>query len=106
MADLNPTEFDTFLADHRVALIDFYAPWCGPCRAIAPAIEELIREFDGRAGIAKVNIDEAAQLADRFSISAVPTFILFREGQKVDQFSGARTKEELKKLINSLLDRQ
>lgn len=105
MADLNPKDFDTFLTDHRVVLIDFYAPWCGPCRAIAPAIEELIHEFEGRAGIAKVNIDEAGHLADRFSISAVPTFILFQNGQKVDQFSGARTKEELKKLLNSLIGR-
>ncbi len=74
-------------------LVDFYAPWCGPCRMIAPLLEQLAADFAGRVKFAKLNIDDAPALAGEYEITGVPTLMLFRSGEAVDQvvgFSGPR----------------
>ena len=76
-------------------LVDFYATWCPPCRQLAPRIDELSAEFAGRAGVVKVNVDEAGDLGARFRISSVPTLILFDQGEAVGRWSGIQSKQAL-----------
>jgi thioredoxin len=76
-------------------LVDFWAPWCGPCRAVAPMLEKLAGERAGRLKIAKVNVDENPALSARFSVSAIPTLALFRGGALIDQIRGAAPKATL-----------
>ena len=86
-----------------VALVDFWAPWCGPCRMIAPVIEELAEEFDGKAKICKVNTDEEQEIAVEFGIRSIPTLIFMKNGEIVDQIVGAQSKQVLADKLNSLL---
>ena len=84
-------------------LVDFWAPWCGPCRMVAPVVEELAEEYDGRVNFVKVNVDNAPRIASRYGIMSIPTLMLFKEGQPVDTVIGFRPKEELKKSLDAAL---
>jgi thioredoxin 1 len=77
-------------------LVDFWAEWCGPCKAIAPILDELAGEYDGRVKIGKVNIDNQQELAAQYSVRAIPTLLLFRAGEVADQIVGLRSKRDLK----------
>ncbi len=77
-------------------LVDFWAEWCGPCKMVAPILEELAEEYQGRVKIAKVNIDEQQALAAEYGIRAIPTLLLFSQGQVTEQIVGLRGKRELK----------
>jgi thioredoxin 1 len=86
-----------------VSLVDFWAPWCGPCRMISPVIEELAEEFEGKANICKVNTDEQADLSTKFGVRSIPTIVFMKDGEVVDTMVGAASKQAFTDKINSLL---
>jgi thioredoxin 1 len=100
--ELTSDNFDATVND-GVALVDFWAPWCGPCRMIAPVIEELAEEYDGKAKICKVNTDEEQDIAVKFGIRSIPTLIFLKDGQVVDQIVGAQSKQVLAEKLDSLI---
>jgi thioredoxin 1 len=81
-------------------LVDFWAEWCGPCRRLAPTVQELANDYDGRVVVAKMNVDENPATPMRFSIRGIPTLLLFKGGQLVEQVVGLTDKTELKKLLD------
>ncbi len=86
-----------------VALVDFWAPWCGPCRMIAPVIEELAEDFDGKAAICKVNTDEQQELASKFAVRSIPTILIMKDGEVVETMVGAASKAAFAEKLNALL---
>lgn len=98
---LNDDNFDKEIAK-GVTLVDFYADWCGPCRMIAPIIEELAVEMDGKAKIAKVDVDGSQGVASRCQITSIPTIILFKDGKEMKRIVGVKDKDTLKSLILSV----
>ncbi|HHW31863.1 MAG TPA: thioredoxin [Clostridiaceae bacterium] len=84
-------------------LVDFWAQWCGPCRAIAPIIDQLADDYEGRVKICKVNVDEENELASRYRVMSIPTILIFKGGQLVKSTVGGRPKAEFDALLNSVL---
>ena len=103
MAELVITEqnFDEeVLRAKQPVLVDFWATWCGPCRMIAPVIEEIAAEFEGKAVVGKVDVDEEPGLAQRYGIMSIPTLIVFKGGKVVEQAVGARGKADVAAMIS------
>ncbi len=84
-------------------LVDFWAAWCQPCKMIAPSLEQLAGEMAGRATVAKVNVDENGDVANRFGIRSIPTLMIFKEGRVVDQIVGALPKEQIRRMVEKHL---
>jgi len=100
--ELTNANFDATIAE-GVSVVDFWAPWCGPCRMIAPIIEELAEDFEGKANICKVNTDEEQDVAVKYGIRSIPTILFFKNGEMVDQVVGAQSKDAFAAKINALL---
>lgn len=86
-----------------VVMVDFWAVWCGPCRMVAPTIEELAKEYAGKIKVGKLNTDENSDIASKYKIMGIPTIMFFKDGQKVDQIVGAVPKPQLKAKIDALV---
>lgn len=91
------------LKSDKPVVVDFWAQWCGPCRAVGPIMDELSEEFSQKAKIGKVNVDEQGELAAKFRIMSIPTVMLFKDGEMKEKVIGARSKEEFSKLISGNL---
>ncbi|WP_303673228.1 thioredoxin [Vampirovibrio chlorellavorus] len=85
-------------------LVDFWAPWCGPCRALAPVIDELASEYEGKLKVVKVNTDDSLQTAQNYHISGIPTLIIFKNGEPVEQMVGNHKKSTLTEVLNKHLN--
>jgi len=81
-------------------LVDFWAPWCGPCRTVAPIVDELANQYAGKIKVAKVNVDESQQVAFQYQVTSIPTFILFKDGRVADRVLGALPRSEFIKFID------
>ena len=99
---ITDAEFKATVAE-GVTLVDFWAPWCGPCKMIAPTLDELAGELQGRARIAKVNVDDNPEVAGSFGIMSIPTLLLFKDGQPVGKLVGAQPKASLKAFVEQAL---
>ena len=84
--------------------VDFWAEWCGPCRSVSPVVEELSSEYDGKVDFVKINVDENAELAQKYNVFSIPTLAIFKNGEVVSQKVGASTKESFKTMIDSSLN--
>jgi thioredoxin 1 len=98
---LTDTNFKTEVLESSIpVLVDFWAPWCGPCRMLGPTIEELSREYDGKVKVCKLNTDESPETAGGFGISSIPTVLLFKNGQIVDRLVGLNPKKKFQDMLN------
>ena len=99
---LTDSNFDETIKS-GVVLVDFWATWCGPCKMLAPTIEELAEDYEGRAAVCKVDVDENPSLAMRFKVMSIPTVFIFKDGEPVKKIIGLSDKEEYEEVLDSLL---
>ncbi|MDA8157049.1 MAG: thioredoxin [Actinomycetota bacterium] len=103
-AEVNTGSWDKeILKADGLVMVDFWAAWCGPCRIIAPTVEEIAREYAGKLKVMKLNTDENPDIASKYKIMGIPTLIFFKNGEKVDQVVGAVPKPQLKSKVDTLL---
>ena len=102
VVEADEKSFDQVIAE-GVCLVDFWAPWCGPCRMVGPVVDELAEELDGQARVLKVNVDEAPDLAARFGVQAIPYLVVLKDGEMVDRHVGVRSKNDLKQSVLAAL---
>ncbi len=101
---VNDANFEQEVLNSSIpVLVDFWAPWCGPCRAIAPIVEEIAAQYEGKLKVAKLNVDEAPATPARYGIRAIPTLILFKDGQVYDQITGAVPKSVIEEAVKKAL---
>jgi len=102
--NVNQDSFQKAVLDsEKPVLVDFWAPWCGPCRAVAPVVEELANDYNGKVDFAKLNVDESPFVASKYGVMSIPTIIVFKDGKPVQQAIGYQPKDQLKKLLDGTL---
>jgi thioredoxin 1 len=104
MIELKDSTFENeVLKSDKPVLVDFWAPWCGPCRMIAPVVEEIASSYSGRLKVAKLNVDDNQEITMKFGIRSIPTLILFKDGKALEQIIGAVPKSEIERVIKKAL---
>ena len=102
--EVNDNDFEKQVLQNNVpVMVDFWAPWCGPCRLVAPIVEELVDEYAGKVEFVKLNVDDSPGVASKYSVRSIPTLMVFKGGKPVRQVIGAVPKRELKKQLDSVL---
>jgi thioredoxin 1 len=102
--EINDSNFDQIIASDQPVLIDFWADWCGPCKMIAPAVEELAGDFEGKAVVGKLDVQNNSQIPSRFGIRNIPTLLIFKNGQVVDKQVGVAPKAVLAQKLNAAME--
>jgi len=101
---VNQSSFDDEVLKSQIPVfVDFWAEWCGPCRAIAPVLESLAEDFDGKVKIVKINVDQENELANKYNVSAIPSLIILKDGKEIDRIVGGATKEVYADRINKVI---
>ncbi len=102
--EVNEAKFDEMVLKAKMpVLVDFWAPWCGPCRMVAPLVDELANEYEGKVSFMKLNVDDSPKIASKYGVMSIPALIIFKNGQPVSNIVGFRPKPELKKNIETAL---
>lgn len=97
-------DFEAYLRAQPLAMVDFWAEWCGPCRTMAPLVEQLARAWAGRVAVAKVNVDAYPELAERYRVASIPTFLFFKDSRVAGRLVGARPRADFERVVESLAE--
>ena len=104
MADVTDQQFKLEVLESKIpVLVDFWAPWCGPCKIIGPVVEELAKEYEGKVKVVKLNVDDNPESAGQFNVMSIPTLMIFKGGQPVKTIIGAQPKENIKKAMDEVV---
>ncbi len=103
VTEITKENFKSFVLDsNKPVLIDFWAPWCGPCRMVSPIVDELAEDLDGKANIGKINVDDEGELAERYHVMNIPTLIIFKNGEEKERMVGVQSKDLLESKLKAL----
>lgn len=102
VTELDEKTFDSFVGSNHIAIVDCWAPWCGPCRRMGPIVEEAAKDLEGKAAVGKLNTDDNGRVAAKYEINAIPTLLFFRDGNLVDALVGLRPKEDILDFVAKL----
>ena len=100
---ITDAEFDAVTKSDKPVLIDFWAPWCGPCKIMGPVMDELAKEYEGKVDVVKMNVDENLEVPGRFNVMSIPTFVIMKDGKPVKSFVGVRSKEDIRVDLDAVL---
>ena len=103
MTVIDEHNFEETILSSKVAMVDLWASWCGPCRMLSPTVDDIAEEYAGRVAVAKCNVDDNEEVAERFGIRNIPTILFFKDGQLADRSVGLVSKQQIESILNNLL---